>query len=173
MSDINLLGDLSELKATRVNFNIALTCSGTSGHRCDRLDSLDGLTPYLTGRAFARIVSDSLSVSVSGSVSAARSIDVHCCIIPSTCSTYPQTPALVTTVPGSVTVQHSVIATSTPAPLRFPDGVANQLKPAPVWGEPPSLVTHHEVLGGTATSSTIVKISGVLEVGGIGFVQTW
>lgn len=173
MSTINLLGDLSELTATQVKFNIAFQVTGTTGHVRHDLATLDGLRPFLAGRAFARIVGDSLTVKVTGSVTQSRSIDAHVCIIPSTYATYPQTGHGVSSVPGSCFAQHSVTASGLPAVLNFPDGVANQLKPAPVWGEPPSLVVVHEILGGDAQSTATVKVSGLLEVGGIGFVQTW
>lgn len=173
MSTINLLGDLSELRATRVKFNIAFQVTGTSGHVRRTLSGLAGLAPFLTGRAFARIVGESLTLKVTGSVTQTRSIDVHACIIPVTTATYPQTGHAVASVPGSAFAQHSVTASSEPSPLGFPDGVATQLKPTPVWGEVPSIVVVHEILGGTATSTATIRVSGELEVGGIGFVQTW
>lgn len=173
MSSINLLGDLSELTATGVKFNIAFQVTGASGHVRHTLSGLGGLAPFLQGRAFARIVGDSLTVKVTGSVTQSRSIDVHVCIIPATFPDYPQTGHGVASVPGSCFAQHSVTSSGEPAILSFPDGVANQLKPSPVWGEPPALVVVHEILGGTQTSTATVKVSGVLEVGGIGFVRTW
>jgi hypothetical protein len=179
MSGINLLGDVAELTATRVKFNIAFTVEGAAGHVAKDFATLEGLRPYLTARAFARIVGDSLSVSVSGSVTSTRSIDAHLCVIPrghvaaENTTAYPQTAAHVASVPGSCFVQHSVTSASAPVPLGFPDGITGQLKPPPVWGVPPTLVVVHEILGGSATSTATIKISGVLEVGGIGFVQTW
>jgi len=173
MSGINLLGNISELSSTRVPFNIALTVSGVSGHSRHSFDALAGLRQFLVGRAYACIVTDSLQLKVTGSVTQTRSIDVHACIIPSDFATYPQTAQAVTSVPGSAFAQHSVTASGPPATLSFPDGVTGQLKPSPVWGELPSLVVVHEILGGTQQSTATIKVSGVLEVGGIGFVQTW
>lgn len=179
MPGIDLLGDVAELTATRVKFNIAFTVEGTSGHVAQDFANLAGLKPFLTARAFARIVGDSLLVSVTGSVTSTRSIDAHVCVIPrghapaAGTTAYPETAAHVASVPGSCFVQHSVTSASSPVPLGFPDGVTGQLKPLPVWGVPPTLVVVHEVLGGSATSKATIKISGVLEVGGIGFVQTW
>jgi len=179
MTGINLLGDVSELTATRVKFNIAFTVEDTEGHVAHDFSTLPGLQPFLAARAFAKIVEDSLSVSVTGSVTSTRSIDAHICVIPSGhvaakgTTDYPQTAAHVASVPGSCFVQHSVTSASSPVPLSFPDGVTGQLKPLPVWGVPPTLVVVHEILGGSAKSTATIKISGVLEVGGIGFVQTW
>lgn len=173
MASINLLGDLSELTATRVNFNIAILLTGSSGHTRLKLKAQSGISPFLTGRAFARLVSDSLQLKVTGSVTSTRSIDVHACVIPSSEDTYPSTSHEVATVPGSCFAQHSVTSSGSPAPLNFPDGVTGQIKPSPIYGEEPDIVIVHEILGGSATSTATVKISGVLEVGGVGFVRTW
>lgn len=173
MSGINLLGDLSELTSTSVSFNIAFTVTGTSGHHRYHIKDLAGLEPFLKSRAFARIVGDSLTVKVTGSVTSTRSIDVHACIIPATEATYPQNDHGVASVPGSCFAQHSVTASGSPAALRFPDGVATQIKPRPIWGEEADLVIVFEILGGTAQSTAVIKISGNLEVGGFGFVKTW
>jgi hypothetical protein len=169
---VNLLGDTSELTATTVRFNATVPVTGTSGSTQLALDQLNGLSQFLQGRAYAAVTTGSLSVKVTGSVTQTRSIDVHCCIIPSTL-TGPDTAEGVASVPGSCFAQHSVTSSGVPAQLHFPDGVANQLKPTPVWGEPPALVVVWEILGGTQTSTATIKVSGVLEVGGIGFVQTW
>lgn len=173
MSDINLLGNISELKASSVAFNIAIQVSGTSGVNQYDFNILPGLRQYLVGRAYASIDESSLSLKVTGSVTQTRSIDVHACIIPATISRYPDSASKVASVPGSSFAQHSVTSSAVPAPLGFPDGVTGQLKPKPVWGELPSLVLYHEILGGSQTSTATVKISGSLRVGGIGFVQTW
>jgi len=170
---INLLGNVSELQSSRVPFNIALAVTGVSGQSRHSLSEQAGLRQFLVGRAYASIVSDSLRVQVTGSVTSTRSIDVHVCIIPANFPSFPNTAAGVTSVPGSAFVQHSVVASGQSAVLSFPDGVTGQLKPTPVWGELPSVVTWHEILGGTQTSTATIKISGLLEVGGIGFVQTW
>jgi hypothetical protein len=179
MPSINLLGDTSELTATTVKFNIAFEVTGASGHSRHNLEDLAGLRPFLVGRAYASIVGDSLSVKVTGSVTQTRSIDVHACIIPkghvdsTGAASWPQTAHGVASVPGSCFAQHSVTSSGSPVPLGFPDGVTSQLKPLPVWGVAPALVVVHEILGGSATSTATIKISGLLEVGGIGFVQTW
>uniref|UniRef100_A0AAU7NIP2 Coat protein n=1 Tax=Neopestalotiopsis nebuloides deltaflexivirus 1 TaxID=3162603 RepID=A0AAU7NIP2_9VIRU len=173
MTEINLLGDLSELRASRVNFNIVIEVTGIEGSGVKDLASLPGLAPFLQGRAYASLVKDSLMVQATGDVEQQRAVNVYCAVIPTGLPTSPASAAHVQRVPGSCFVQHSVTTSGAPVQLRFPDGVATQLKPKPVWGEQPALAYYFQVLGGQQTSVARIRLSGLLEVGGIGFVQTW
>jgi hypothetical protein len=171
MADV--IGDLSHLRLTRIAFNAVHEVSGAEGSGHFSLLSAKGVKHLIGARALVKIVSDSLTCQVIGPASADKAVSAHIAVIPSTSSDWPSTASEVLTIGGSAFIQHSLYVGALAAPLQFTQEVAHQIKPAPVVGSPPEVVYQFTITGGSASSKAYLRISGVLEVDGVGFVASW
>lgn len=168
-----LLGDTSDLHTNRIPFSAVITTTGAASSGHVLLSALSGFSHLLPSRAAVKIVSDSLLCRVVGPASATKAVSCHVAVLPGNCSEWPSTPAEILTIGGSAFVQHSLFVAPSSAPLRFAPEVAHQLKPPPVYGQPPCVVYHSTITGGAATDTAYICVSGVIEVDGIGFVKSW
>jgi hypothetical protein len=173
MSD--LLGDTQGLRAQTVSFNAVHSLPGPAGAFAFKLSECPGLAHLLGARAIVEIVSDSLTCQVIGPASASKAVSLHVAVVPFSEDALdrPSTADQVMTIPGSTFVQHSLYVGAVPASLGFAPETAHQLKPTPVHGEPPMVVGHCTITGGTGTDAALLKLSGVLSVQGIGYVRPW
>lgn len=168
-----LLGDTRDLHTSRVAFRAVITVTGSSASGHVPLTSLPGFRHLLSARASARIVSETLTCQVIGPASATKAVSCHVAVLPATCQVWPSSPPEILTIGGCAFVQHSLFVAPSVAPLAFAPEVAHQLKPTPVFGQPPEVVYHCTITGGAATDSAYICIIGDIEVDGIGFVQSW
>lgn len=173
MSD--LIGDTSQLKSTVIGFNAVHEATGASGSGRFALLECLGVKHLLSPRAFVRIVSDSLTCQVIGPATASAAVTAHIAVIPSAVEAgdLPTQPRQILTIGGSAFVQHSLYIGAPKAELKFSEGVAHQIKPTPLVGDPPAVVYHYTVTGGGTNSVVHFKISGSIEVDGVGFTRTW
>jgi len=169
----DLIGDVQELRSTRIPFHAVHTVTGSAVHGHFPLMGCTGISHLAASRASVRIVSEGLTCQIIGPATAANAVEAYIAVIPSTSPVWPTTGANILTIGGSAYCQHSVYVGSVIAPLSFTQEVAHQIKPAPLVGSPPEVVFVSNVVGGTAASVVNIRISGILEVDGVGFVQTW
>nr|QYF50209.1 MAG: hypothetical protein [Sichuan deltaflexi-like virus 3] len=172
---MSLIGDTAQLHQTRIAFNAVITVTGPSGYHHEPLASATGFVQLVGARASVRVVSETLVCQVIGPASANRSVDAFVCVLPASlpAASFPTTAAQILTVGGSAFCQHSIYVGSTPVPLAFAQEVAHQLKPAPLVGSPPEVCFYYNVAGGGANDTVHLRVSGLLEVDGVGFVQSW
>nr|QKN22696.1 hypothetical protein [Erysiphe necator associated deltaflexivirus 4] len=171
MSEV--IGDTRHLHSNRITFSAVQVVTGSkvSGHF--ELTTALGFKHLVTARASIRIVSESLQCMIIAPAGADKAVVAHIAVVPTGLPSYPSEAAHVMTIGGSAFCQHSVYSPASPVPLRFSQEVAHQIKPKPLVGLPPEIVYHIQVLGGDKSSETYVKISGEIEVDGIGFAQSW
>lgn len=173
MSSEQIIGDTSHLTATLVPFNAVYKVTGkkTSGHF--RLTECLGFASLLRARASVRIVSSSLTVQVIGPARADKSVNAYVAIVPASLDSWPTTSTGILTIGGSTFVQHSLYIAPTPSSLLFNPEVAHQIKPTPVIGQQPEVVYLVEVIGGEDRDESLLRISGQIDISGVGFVPTW
>jgi len=171
MSDV--LGDTTHLHQHRIDFNAVHTIVGASSHGSFCLVDSSGLRHLLSSRASVKIVSQSLTCQVIGPASADKAVSIHVAVIPATATGHPTSEAQILTIGGSAYAQHSLYVGALAVPLAFSTEVAHQIKPAPVVGEPPLVVYVCTITGGTNSDKAYLRISGTIEVDGIGYVQPW
>lgn len=171
MSEV--IGDTGYLHKNRVTFCAVHTVTGqkVAGHFT--LSTSLGFKHLVTARASVKIVSESLQCMAIAPAGADKAVVAHVAVVPINLSSYPSEAAHVMTIGGSAFCQHSVYSPATPVTLRFSEEVAHQIKPTAFVGLAPEIVYHVEVVGGDSKSITHIKISGELEVDGIGFAQSW
>jgi len=169
----NLIGDTSNLHTTRIPFHAVHELVGIFGSGHFPLLDCNGIKHLVSARATVRIVSDQLSCQVIGPAAADKAVTVHVAVIPSTAPAWPTTAAHLLTIGGSAFTQHSLYVGASATPLAFTQEVAHQIKPRPLVGSPPEVVYYFSVTGGVATTVSYLRISGILEVDGVGYVQPW
>jgi hypothetical protein len=168
-----ILGEVSELTQDTVSFNATHTVSGASGAGHFDLITSAGLSQYLSHFADVELLTDSLTVSIRGPVTATIATTLDVCVIPAGHTAQPATAAHIATVQGSAATQHSLLVGVGSSPLRFSNGVTTQLKPVGYVGDLPRVCYFFQVHGGNAQSSGTIVLSGRIRARGIGFVQTW
>jgi len=173
MSASDVIGDVAELKETLVPFSSVTKVTGTSGAGSFPLASSPGLVKLLAAHGTGRIVEDSLQCRIIGPVGADQAASAVIAVIPSTCSPLPDSISKLLTVPGHAFVKSSVYVPETLQALSFAVGAAHQLKPIPLVGDPPLVVYHYTILGGSQKSEAYIVISGRVSVEGVGFVPAW
>jgi len=171
MSD--LIGDTSQLHSTRIPFNAIHTVVGHEQHGSFLLSEAVGFIHVIDSRATVKIVSSSLLCQVLGAPSADTAVSAYIAIIPASFQPTPSSSDHILTIGGSAFCQHSLYVPPTLVPLAFSQDVAHQLKPVPLLGSPPRVAYAVQVVGGTTQSRSTIRISGVIEVDGVGFVQSW
>lgn len=171
MSEV--IGDTGHLHDNRVPFCAVHTVKGLSDSGHFTLSTCSGFKHLLTARASIRIVSSSLNCMVIGPAAADKAISAHIAVVPAGLKSYPTSAAQIMTIGGSAYVQHSLYVVTSPVPLSFAPEVAHQLKPKPVIGEEPEVVFHFTITGGSVNTEAFIKISGYLEVDGVGFATSW
>lgn len=171
MSDV--LGDTSHLHQHRIAFNAVHTLVGPSGHGAFSLVDAPGLRHLLSSRASVKIVSSGLTCQVIGPPAADKAVSVHVAIVPSTAPSHPKSEAQILTIGGSTFTQHSLYVGAVSSPLAFSPEVAHQIKPRPLVGESPLVVFVFTITGGTKDDKANLRVSGEIEVDGIGYVQPW
>lgn len=171
MSEV--IGDVSHLRDHITEFNIVVTITGASGFSDFPLLGASGFQKLIAGRAYVKILPESLTCRVIGPVSASNAIACHVALLPAGLPNYPTTASQVLGIPGSALTRDSLYSSSVPVPLRFSPEVAHVLKPATLVGEPPQVVYCYTLVGGTSTSESLLHISGQVELSGVGFLKTW
>jgi len=127
----------------------------------------------VVSRASVKIDQSSIQCQVIGPASPTIAITAHIAVIPSAHDDLPETEQAILTIAGGAFVQHSLFTGSEVRPLGFAVETSHVIKPKPVVGTEPRVVFHYTASGGTANSKVHIKVKGLLEVDGIGFVQTW
>jgi hypothetical protein len=174
MSTSDVVGETGELRDQSVQFNAVHTVTGVSGVGSFSLTSANGLSEYIGGHAFVKLIGTSVKVSIRGPVSATIACTVDACVIPDDDDIEkPTTAAQIATVQGNSSAQHSLLVGVQDATLSFANGVSHTFKPSPLVGELPLVCYAYHINGGTTSSTAIIKISGTIEARGIGFVKTW
>jgi hypothetical protein len=168
-----IIGDTSHLTQTRVPFNAVHRVSGASRSGHFSLVECAGVASLIRSRAQVRIASESLRCQVVGPAAADQATVLHVAIVPSTCNSWPSSDTDILTIGGSAFCQHSLFVAPAAVPLSFSPEVAHQIKPAPLVGSAPEVVYQLTIVGGAEGSRAHIKISGELEVSGIGFIATW
>lgn len=171
MSDV--IGDVSHLTDTVIEFSAVHTCIGSSGNGSFALSESKGFKHLVDPRASAKILGDTVRFQVVGPADPTHATTAYACVIPATAPAIPRTPGEILTVGGAAFSQHSLFVTPTPVALGFSQEVAHVIKPEPLVGRPPKVVYYYSVSGGTKDSVVHVLITGKLSVSGIGFVQSW
>lgn len=172
MSEV--VGDTGYLHANTVPFSAVITLTGASGHFSADLVTAVGFSHLLSARASVKIVPGTLLCKAVGPASASKAVTVIAAIVPvNSEGIYPKTPVDVLTIGGHAFVQHSLYVTPVPTKIDFAPEVAHQIKPKPLVGEPPCLVGHYTVTGGTSTDQTYFTLAGQLTVDGVGFAKSW
>jgi hypothetical protein len=168
-----VIGDQSILTRTIVPFNAVHTVVGSrvSGHFS--LSSATGFKQIIRSRAHVVVISSSLTCQVVGPATADKTINAFIGVVPSTLANFPTTSTAVLSIGGSAFATHALIVGAKPVSLVFAPEVAHQIKPQPLIGEAPEIVYFVDVIGGASTDSSIVRVSGSVEVEGVGFVPTW
>jgi len=172
MSD-SVVGDRAILTRTLVPFNAVATVSGTNTHGHFTLSHANGFRQLIRARAHVTIVSNSLTCQVIGPVAADKTINAYVGVVPSTLNSFPSSSNAVLTIGGSAFATHALVVGAKPVPLLFAPEVAHQIKPQPLIGEPPEIVYFLQVIGGSAADTSLIRISGSVEVEGVGFTATW
>lgn len=168
-----VIGDVSQLHQNRIAFNAVRSITGSSVHGHFALSSAAGFAHLASARASVRIVSDTLRCQIIGPAAADKAVSAYVAVIPSTAPAFPTTAQHILTIGGSAFVQHSLYVGAKTEPLSFSQEVAHTIKPTPLVGSPPEVVFFVEVTGGANTDVSTLRISGHLEVDGIGYVQPW
>lgn len=171
MSD--LVGDTSHLTQTRIPFSAVKTLLGPQGFGHFTLTSSPGFEQLIKGRAKVKILSDSLHAQVVGPPDPSNAVTVYVAAIPKESTVWPTDASEILTIGGATVVQHSTYVHSQPSKLEFAVEVAHQIKPKPQVGTEPEIVYSFVVAGAEATTQAYLVIKGLIEVDGIGFVQTW
>jgi len=176
MSNVSdVIGDTEYLRAKTIPFNAVHVVKGDSGSGYVALTNCLGFKHLLPPYAKVTILSDSLTCQVIGPVAADKAITAHVAVIPDQEKDFgwPTTPAAILTIGGSALVQHSLYVGARTAPISFANEAAHQIKPDPIVGNTPVVVYTFTVTGGAKTDVSYIKLSGLVEVAGIGFVKTW
>jgi len=168
-----VLGEVAELSAQTVEFHATHSVTGASGSGSFSLAEAPGLVQYVRTHAYVNLKPESLRVTIRGPVSATIACTVDVCVIPDTYTPRPSAAAQIQTVQGNSTAQHSLLVGVQDGPVKFANGVAHQLKPEPHLGDLPQVCYVYNINGGAANSIATIRISGIIEARGIGFVQTW
>lgn len=172
-----LLGDTSELHSSVVPFHAVSTARGASGSGSFKLMSALGVRHLVSARASVKINSDNLTCQVIGPAAADKAVEAFLAVIPASAASddleLPTTKAHIMTIGGSAYLQHSLYVPSSIAPLSFAPEVAHQIKPQPLFGEPPLIVYSYTVTGGNKDTEIIFRVSGSLTVDGVGFARSW
>lgn len=171
----DLIGDSAFLHQNRVPFHAVYSARGASGSGSFLLTTAAGVKHLLSARASVKVVSDKLTCQVIGPAAADKAVEAFVAVVPATAADgeLPTTIEEIMTIGGSSYLQHSLYVPSTIVPLSFAQEVAHQIKPSPLIGEPPLVVFAYNVTGGVPGSIVRFRISGVLEVDGIGFAKSW
>lgn len=173
MAASEIIGDVTHLHRNRVPFSAVHTATGSCGDGDFLISEARGFRQLVVSRAYVRIDPASLQCQVIGPASATIAVTAHIAVIPSAHRDLPDSAPDLLTIAGGAFVQHSLFTGSEVRPLGFAVEVSHVLKPKPVIGTEPRVVFHYTASGASATSQVHIKISGFLEVDGIGFVQTW
>jgi hypothetical protein len=171
MSD--LVGDTAHLHRRTIPFKIAYTLSGAEGHGHFAIPTANGFKQLAASRASVRIVSDSLRCQVLGPASPSVALEAYVAIVPKDLESWPTKPAQLLTIGGSCYCQHSIYSPSRTVPIEFSAEAAHQIKPTPLVGSAPEVVYYFQAVGGETTTTSYLCLSGLIEVDGIGFTQTW
>jgi len=171
MSEV--IGDTAQLYEQRIAFSAVHSITGASGHGHFDLKNCVGLKAYIGPYARVKIVEETLQVALIGPASATKALTGAVAIVPDTIDSGPTTRVGVLTIGGAALVVHSVYEAPQPVPIQFASQVTNVLKPKPLIGDLPRVVYHYELAGGTAADSIIIRLSGHVEVSGVGFISTW
>jgi len=169
----DLIGDTTHLTRTRLPFHAVLAVRGASKSSASNLLDFAGIRALVQSKASVKIVSETLQVQLITEPSADKAGTLYVCVIPSDAEALPTSPAEILTVEGSAIVASSIYLGTPYVPLAFASEVAHQIKPTPIIGSPPKVVYSLSVAGGTADTLSHIRISGHVEVQGIGFTQTW
>jgi hypothetical protein len=171
MSD--LVGDTSHLTQTTFPFSAVKTLKGPQGAGHFTLTTSPGFEQLIAGRAKVVIRSDSLQAQVVGPPDPTKAVTVYVAAIPNGSAKWPTNAAQILTIGGAAVVQHSTYVHSQPSQLKFAVEVAHQIKPKPQVGTEPEIVYSFIVAGAEAETESYLVIKGIVEVDGVGFVQTW
>lgn len=169
----SIVGDTTELNQTRIAFNAVHTVTGAEGHGHFHLTAARGFSHLTSARASVRLLPGSLKCQVIGPAAPDKAVDAYIAVLPASAPEWPSQAAEILTIGGSAFTQHSLYVGAQVTDLGFSQDVAHQLKPLPLVGHPPVIVYCYNVTGGTARSVAHLRVSGFLEVSGIGYVQPW
>lgn len=175
MSTSDIIGDVSQLRQTTINFHAVETIVGSTVSGSFDLVDATGFKHLISARAIAKLLSDSLRCQVIGPSAPDKAVTAYVAILPDSLDDddLPTTASEILTVGGSAFTQHSLYVGSQVTPLGFAQEVSHQLKPAPHVGSLPKVVYHINVIGGDDSSESYLRLSGQLLVEGVGFVKSW
>jgi len=171
----DLVGDSSAFTTTSTKFALTIILKGKTGSIAVPFSTQRGVKEIISSRAFARIQTDTLACQVVSGVTSDKSYQVAVGFMPSdvnvlSASDLPTKSEDILLYPGSVALQRSELAN--PLVLgSFPAQVTNQLKPAQLGASPPIIVVHFSSEGTDTNSTAILRISGLIEATGIGFIK--
>jgi hypothetical protein len=171
MSD--LVGDTSHLTKTTFPFSAVKKLLGHQGNGSFVLIEAAGIKQLIAGRAKVVIKSDSLQAQVVGPPDPKNAATVYVAAIPKGTENLPSNAEDILTIGGAAVVQHSTYVSSQSSPLGLAVEVAHQIKPAPQVGTEPLIVYNFSVAGAENSTQSFLVIRGVLEVDGVGFMNTW
>lgn len=171
MSD--LVGDTQHLHNRSIEFSAVHTVTGNQLHGSFNLAESPGFAKLAGSHASVKIVSESLACDIIGPASASVASTGAIAVIPVTAPHNPDTVAKVLSIGGSVYCVHSLYQAPIQQPVRFAAETAHQIKPKPLVGSAPKVVYALELEGASATSRILIRIRGVIEVDGTGFIQPW
>lgn len=171
MSEI--VGDTSHLHTKTVPFNAVHKVTGSSGTGSFDLATCTGFKQLCSARATVKVLGDALSCEIIGPASPDKATEAYIGVIPDTAEAFPTEPEHILTIGGSAYVQQSLYIGVRGSSLRFSAEANHQIKPKPMVGSLPKVIYHFKVEGGNNQTVAFIRISGVVEVDGIGFTQTW
>lgn len=166
-------GDTSHLKRDTVPFSAVFTFEGVSGSGAVKLTDNLSISRIIAGRAYVSLDPSSLTIELISPPSPDKAAHLTAAVIPSTVSSPPKLTEHILTVPGSVLIRSSTYDTTLPSSIQLAPGVAHQLVPPPLIGDPPQLVFAYHIAGASSDTKGHVRLSGTITLGGVGFIQTW
>jgi hypothetical protein len=167
------IGDTSHLKRDTVPFSAVFTFVGDSGSGAVTLTDNTSISRLISGRAYVSLDPSSLTLELISPPSPDKAAHLTAAIIPSTVAKCPTLTEQILTIPGSVLIRSSTYDTTLPSAIQLAPGVAHQLVPAPLIGDPPKLVYSYHLAGASAETKGHARLRGTITVGGVGFIQTW
>lgn len=171
MSD--LVGDIEYLHKTRIEFSAVHSVRASELKGSFLLASVAGFAKVAASRAKVNIVSDSLKCDIIGPASPSAATVGAVAVVPKSVEETPNSIGGVLSIGGSVYCVHSLYQAPVQQPLRFAAEVSHLIKPVPQVGEAPRVVYCIEVEGGTQSTKVLIRVQGVVEVDGVGFINTW